>query len=153
MLLEAFSESNNLPLVIIGNWTNSEYGRELRSRYSSYAHIHLLDPIYEQKTLNQIRSNCKVYLHGHKAGGTNPSLVEAMYLGLPVFAFDINYNRATTEDQAYYFHDAHDLTKLLKGVSSHKINLQDCAKAMKKIAEERYTWKIVVDQYGRVFAS
>ena len=47
LLLEAFSGSDNLPLVIIGNWTNSEYGRALRSRYFSYAHIHLLDPIYE----------------------------------------------------------------------------------------------------------
>ena len=151
LIIEVMAQQETLPLVIIGNWDKSEYGRALRTQYRSLEHIHLLDTIYEQNKLNQVRSNCTVYLHGHSAGGTNPSLVEAMYLELPVFAFDINYNRATTEDQAYYFHDAHDLAKLLKGISSHKINLQDCAKSMKKIAEKRYRWKIVADQYAEVF--
>jgi REP element-mobilizing transposase RayT len=113
-----------------------------------------LDSCSQQSSSNQHLlkktqpSTFKLYSLLH---GQNPSLVEAMYMELPVFAFDINYNRATTEDQAYYFHDAHDLAKLLKGISSHKINLQDCAKSMKKIAEKRYRWKIVADQYAKVF--
>ncbi len=42
-------------------------------------------------------------MHGHSAGGTNPSLVEAMYLGLPVFAYGVQYNKETTHNKANYF--------------------------------------------------
>ena len=99
-IMEAMAMQNELPLVIIGNWDNSEYGRGLRKEYASKEHIHLLDPIYDQNILDQIRANCYVYLHGHSAGGTNPSLVEAMYLGLAIFAYDVSYNIETTEHQA-----------------------------------------------------
>ena len=43
----------------------------------------MLNLIYNQTVLDEIRSNAYVYLHGVSTGGTNPSLVEAMYLGLP----------------------------------------------------------------------
>ena len=59
----------------------------------------MLDPVYDLHRVNWLRSHAAVYIHGHSAGGTNPSLVEAMCLGLPVFAFDCVYNRATTENR------------------------------------------------------
>ena len=65
--------------------------------------LKLLDPIYTQGTLDELRSNCGVYVHGHSVGGTNPSLVEAMSLGLCVAAYDVEFNRETTERAALYF--------------------------------------------------
>ncbi|MCU0323619.1 MAG: DUF1972 domain-containing protein [Chitinophagaceae bacterium] len=86
VVLEAFSKLPQHTLVMVGNWKNGEYGIELRKQYQSFSNIILLDPIYNQRELDLLRSNCLVYVHGHSAGGTNPSLVEAMYLGLPVIA-------------------------------------------------------------------
>ena len=91
------SEEN---LVFVGNWERSEYGQFLKEKYSAFSNLHLLDPVYESHTVNWLRSNASLYVHGHSAGGTNPSLVEAMNLGLPILAFDCVYNRATTEDKA-----------------------------------------------------
>lgn len=85
----------------------------LKAHYSKYPNIHLLDPIYNQDELDEIRSNAGVYVHGHSAGGTNPGLVEAMCLGLPVVSYDISYNRETTNHRARYFKSASDLLSIL----------------------------------------
>jgi len=111
IILDAFSEYEYLNLVIIGNWLNSEYGKKLKEKYTKSKNIFLLDPIYRQSILNQIRSNCSIYIHGHSAGGTNPSLVEAMYLGLPIFAYGIGYNKETTQNKALYFNDKYELVE------------------------------------------
>ena len=149
IIIEAMAQQDALPLVMIGNWKNSEYGRGLRTQYADIEHIHLLDPIYDQNMLNQIRSNCTVYLHGHSAGGTNPSLVEAMYLGLAIFAFDVEYNKETTEQQASYFRSAEDLAKIVHEMKEE--TLDDNAKKMYEIATRRYVWKDIAQEYAALF--
>ena len=147
IIFEAFSEYEDLNLVIIGNWLNSEYGKSLKRKYSKSKNIFLLDPIYEQEILNQIRSNCYVYMHGHSAGGTNPSLVEAMYLGLPIFAYGVGYNKETTQNRALYFDDKDGLVELLKNIDDDR--LKSVAIEMKTIAEENYTWKKISELYSK----
>jgi len=149
LILEAFSEYKSLNIVIIGNWSNSQYGRKLKEKFSQFGNIFLLDPIYEQKTLNQIRSNCYIYIHGHSAGGTNPSLVEAMYLGLPIMAYDVQYNRETTQGKALYFKDKNELIKLLKKVDEEQ--LQTIAHSMFEVAKNNYIWEKIAEQYSRLF--
>lgn len=146
IVLEAFSATSKFPLVMIGNWNNSEYGVQLRKTYGNDKNIILLDPIYDQGKLDLIRSNASLYVHGHSAGGTNPSLVEAMYLGLPIVAFHVSYNKTTTEDKAWYFHDVKELISIIENctVDSMKKN----ASIMKEIADRRYTWKIISSKYS-----
>lgn len=147
VVLEAFKGLKQ-NLVIVGNWNKSEYGQNLKAAYSSEKNIHILDAIYDQRALDVLRSNATLYVHGHSAGGTNPSLVEAMYLGLPVFGFDCSYNRATTEEQASYFKTAEDLAELIKGMPLFQ--LMKLGETMKKIAANRYTWQIIAGKYANL---
>jgi len=149
LILEAFSEYKNLYVVIIGNWENSQYGRELKEKYNRFENIFLLDPIYEQNSLNQIRSNCHIYMHGHSAGGTNPSLVEAMYLGLPIMAYGVQYNKETTEGKALYFDDKDGLVGLLKSIDDEELSV--VARDMLEIAKENYVWEKIAKQYAELF--
>ena len=149
MILEAFSQQNTLALVIIGNWKASKYGMDLLEKYATIDHIHLLAPVYDQKILNQIRSNAYVYLHGHSAGGTNPSLVEAMYLGLPVFAYGVDYNRETTENSAVYFLNAMELQRLIESIDENY--LRSVGKKMSEISNRRYRWSLISDKYAALF--
>jgi len=149
MILKAFS-SLNYPLVFIGNWNHSKYGLRLKRKYSIFKNIRLIDPIYEQYTLDQIRSNCTVYIHGHSAGGTNPSLIEAMNSGLPVFAYDVIYNRETTNNEAFYFRNENDLRTLMDHLE--KEPLAKLASRMNEIAKNKYTWKEIARQYARLFS-
>ncbi len=144
-ILGAFSQIPSKTLVVVGNWNKSEYGIQLKEKYKEFHNIILFDPIYNQRELDVLRSNCHVYIHGHSAGGTNPSLVEAMYLGLPVIAFDVSYNIATTENKALYFTNESSLVQLLKSINGAE--LFENKTWMEKIAERRYTWKIIASKY------
>ncbi len=145
-ILKAFAKQENLPLVLIGNWKNSDYGKSLQEEFGQFNHMHLLDPIYESNLLNQIRSNAKVYIHGHSEGGTNPSLVEAMYLGLPIISFDIVYNKVTTENQAIYFETTDELLQLINKINS--LDLDKISKNLLEVANRRYLWSVISNKYS-----
>lgn len=146
VVLDAFSRLDNLPLVMIGNWKHSDYGKQLFEKYRGSKNIILLEPIYDQGKLDLIRGNASLYLHGHSAGGTNPSLVEAMYLELPIIAFRVSYNKTTTENKAWYFTTAEDIIEIVRCADPDA--LQHQAALMKEIANRRYTWQVIANKYA-----
>jgi len=148
MILNALSRVN-YHMIFIGNWKSSEYGKELYKKYGNHSNLILLNPIYEQELLDEIRSNCQIYIHGHSAGGTNPSLVEAMNLGLPIVAYDVIYNRNTMSNAGYFFKCSEELENILNKINS--IDLYAMGEKMKTEARKRYTWQIVATKYKSVF--
>ncbi|QBN17529.1 DUF1972 domain-containing protein [Flavobacterium nackdongense] len=145
LVLNAFEKTSRMPLVLVGNWNNSVYGKELKEQYANATNLCLLDPIYNQREIDLIRGNASLNIHGHSAGGTNPSLVEAMYLGLPIIAFKVSYNRTTTENKAIYFSTSEELIDILNTISEDTLgNLRN---EMKAIALRRYTWSTISQQY------
>jgi glycosyltransferase involved in cell wall biosynthesis len=150
LILEAFAITRKMPLVMVGNWDKSEYGRTLKDKYRAHPGIHILDPIYDQQQLDVLRSNASLYVHGHSAGGTNPSLVEAMYLGLPILAFGVSYNRVTTEHKALYFKDLNSLINEINNL--YTVRLKTIGVEMEKIARRRYTWSHIAVKYERLIA-
>lgn len=149
LLLNSFDESSMLPFVIVGNWKNSDYGKKSKEKYSNCANLILLDAIYDHRELNVLRSNCKVYLHGHSAGGTNPALVEAMNLALPVIAFDSIFNKYTTNFEATYFSNSYELKSILSSLSDEDLFLN--SQRMLNLAKKHYTWKHISAQYAAIF--
>ena len=137
IILEAFSALAT-PLVFVGNWNNSPYGRDLKQKYGDRPNLHLLDPVYEPGPLYALRVRASVYVHGHSAGGTNPSLVEMMHFGIPVLAHGCDFNRHSTENRALFFETSNDLDGLVNGLKPEvaaKIGTD-----MLEIAQRRYTW-------------
>lgn len=151
MILKAFTDMPEETLVIVGNWNKNDYGRKMREKYGQLPNIILLDSIYESSEINLLRSNCKLYIHGHSVGGTNPSLVEAMSLQLPIIAFDVVYNRETTENKAYYFRSSEDLINEVIYLINNQEKRNELASSMKEIADRRYTWKIISNKYESLF--
>lgn len=144
MILEAFSKSSE-KLKFVGNWNNSAFGRALKEKYATFSNLDLVDPTYDINKLFDLRNQCKGYIHGHSAGGTNPSLVEMMHFKVNTFCYDCSYNRETTEGRAHYFSDFSHLVDLLEQKS--KNNGED----MLLIAQRRYTWDVVRRQYEDLF--
>ncbi|MDB4302830.1 DUF1972 domain-containing protein [bacterium] len=149
IILEAFANTGTINFVVIGNWANSTYSKNLKLQYAHFKNICMLDPIYNQDILNQIRSNCFLYIHGHSAGGTNPSLVEAMSLGLPVCAYDVSYNRETTSNSAIYFKDSIALQSLLQNIDTSLLNTN--ARKMLLLASDNFTWRKIATAYENLF--
>lgn len=145
MILSAFSQTN-LNYKIVGNWEASLYGTELKTKYSKFKNIEIIDPVYDLKVLFHYRDVCKGYIHGHSVGGTNPSLVEAMHFGKQVYAYDCNFNRYTTEDKAIYFSSEQELNNVLEKNAEVSNN-----QSLKEIAMRRYTWDVITKQYEDMY--
>ncbi|EPT8874545.1 DUF1972 domain-containing protein [Cronobacter dublinensis] len=148
LILDAFSTINE-KLKFVGNWEASAYGRALKKVYSKYDNIELINPIYDIDQLYILRGGCHKYIHGHSAGGTNPSLVEMMHFGVPIFAFDCEFNRYSTNNKAFYFKNAQHLNELIKDNDLQK--LDDNASYMKNYAQENYTWKRITAAYEKLY--
>ena len=144
VILEAL-DGLGMPLVFVGNWDNSDYGRDLKARYSESYNLFLLDPVYDPGALYAVRARASVYLHGHSAGGTNPSLVEMMHFGVPVLAHGCAFNRHSTEDKARYFESAAELAEQLRNLDPEDAG--QIGTDMREIAQRKYTW----DQIGKAY--
>ena len=148
MILNAFINTDK-KIKFMGNWDNSEYGRQLKKYYSNYPNITLLEPNYNIEELYKLRKNCLAYIHGHSAGGTNPSLVEAMHFNIPIFAFDCDFNRYTTNNLAHYFNDSEQLTSLADSLSFG--NLKCRVLDLKNYAEDMYNWRHIAAMYESIY--
>ena len=149
IILEAFLKIKDKILVFVGNWDNSNYGKDLYERYKDKKNIYLLPAIYDKRELNLIRSNSFLYINGHSAGGTPPSLTEAMYLSLPIIAYNSPSNLAATNNEALYFNSVDTLTSVLNNLNQDLLN--ELSEKMYKIANEKYLWSIICKRYSELF--
>ncbi|MEQ8908119.1 MAG: DUF1972 domain-containing protein [Vicingaceae bacterium] len=143
IILQAFKESKK-NLVLVGNWYDSNYGIDIWREFHQLENIALIHPIYNQKELDALRCNCSFYIHGHSAGGTNPSLVEAMALGLKIIAFNVDFNCMTLNNNAWFFSTKEELLELLneKEYPCHLVT------ESKKMVELNYRWEGVTAKYA-----
>lgn len=146
MVIDAYKQVPERNVVIVSNWQKSEYGQKLYAENAGkYHNIILLNAIYDQKELNTIRSNATLYLHTHSMCGTAPSLVEAMYLGLPIICFKVPTNIETTENKSVYFETVPELVDILRGLD--KSTLIKLKADLNEIALRRYNWKRISNIY------
>lgn len=148
LILEAFASLPDKRLIAVGNWDHSEYGRHLRAQYAGKANISMMDPVYDPTRVLALRSKAAAYIHGHSAGGTNPSLVEAMYNGAAVIAYDVNFNRHTTDGLASFWKDSPSLAALI--THAKEAELQENARMMRQVAVKKYQWNAICEAYDEL---
>ena len=54
------------------------------------------------------------YIHGHKVGGTNPTLIEAINLKKKILAYDCSFNKEILGKKNIYFKNDLELENLIK---------------------------------------
>jgi len=121
MIIQGYLKSgNNLPLCIIGN-TNNAYGGYLKEKYKQFQQVRFMGGIFNQEDLNHLRYYAALYFHGHSAGGTNPSLLEAMAASARICAHDNVFNRSVLGDNGLFFKSDDEIANLIL------VNLHDSA--------------------------
>lgn len=147
MMLDGFSASHSeKKMIIIGNPTN-QYGTYLQSKFRSDPRIIFLGAIYDKAKLHSLKAFSALYFHGHSAGGTNPSLLEAMASGALIAANNNEFNASLLKKDAYYFLDADEVKNLVEEVSHGQKENNMITNNIKKIQEE-FTWSKIIDQYA-----
>ncbi|HEV3222669.1 MAG TPA: DUF1972 domain-containing protein [Puia sp.] len=147
MMLDGFSASNSKKkMIIIGNPTN-QFGTYLQNKFRNDKRIVFLGAIYNKAILHSLKAFTSLYFHGHSAGGTNPSLLEAMASGALIAANNNEFNVSILKKDAYYFLDPEEVKSLVENVSQGKEENIMIANNIKKIREE-FTWSKIIDQYA-----
>lgn len=78
-------------MIIIGNPTN-QFGTYLQSKFRDDQRIVFMGALYDKTKLHSLKAFSALYFHGHSAGGTNPSLLEAMASGALIAANNNEFN-------------------------------------------------------------
>jgi glycosyltransferase involved in cell wall biosynthesis len=117
MMLDGFSASNSKKkMIIIGNH-NNQFGTYLQNKFRNDKRIDFLGAIYDKAKLHSLKAFTSLYFHGHSAGGTNPSLLEAMASGALIAANNNEFNVSILKKDAYYFLDSEEFKSLVENVS------------------------------------
>jgi proteasome lid subunit RPN8/RPN11 len=106
--------------------------------------------ISNKDILNMLRQNCYAYFHGHSAGGTNPSLIEAMTTGCIIIAHNNEYNREVCDNFALYFKDTQELVHILELVENNYKNYSKLKDGVKKRALINYSWDRILNDYDNI---
>jgi glycosyltransferase involved in cell wall biosynthesis len=147
-IVQAFSSKpRGLNLVVLGryNTADNSYHREVMDAASS--EVLFLGPVYEAAPVRALRLFARVYIHGHRVGGTNPSLVESLAAGNPVIAHDNCFTRSVAGPEQEYFSTANDLSHILDRMLDDSPRLKQMAMASRMRHRESFIPSKVLAQY------
>lgn len=155
IIKEFMKSKTKKDLVIICNLEENKFYQRLKdeTNFTKDKRIKFIGSVYNKDTLLSFRHFAYAYLHGHSAGGTNPSLLEALSQTNLNILFDVSYNKEVGLDSCFYFTKEEDnLKKIINKVDkfSEKEQKEYGKKALARIKDE-YTWNIVVDKYKELF--
>ncbi|NUQ49021.1 MAG: DUF1972 domain-containing protein [Phycisphaerae bacterium] len=134
-------------LVVLGRFTahTRPYHREVMAAAS--AEVIFPGAIYEAPIVQALRFHSRLYLHGHRVGGTNPSLVEALGAQCAVVAHDNPFNRWVAGPGAAYFGDEAGCARVLDTLLDNDEALARMRRASYARFRERFTWPLVLGDY------
>jgi glycosyltransferase involved in cell wall biosynthesis len=122
---------------------------QLAEKYKELDQVIFHGPEYGKKNVQNLRYFCRYYIHGHSAGGTNPSLLEAMACSSRVIAHDNPFNRSVLYEDAAFFSNAGELgdhfTKPVDPFFKEAV-----ANNLEKI-RTKYNWDVITDAYEKLF--
>lgn len=142
-------------LVIVSNVEENKFYRTLleKTHFDKDKRIKFVGSVYDQDILRRIRKSAYAYIHGHSAGGTNPSLLEALSITDVNILYNACYNEEVGEDAALYFSNKEkSLVKVINKVEKFDSKqIKDYSKKAKNRIRSEYTWDIIVDKYKNFF--
>jgi glycosyltransferase involved in cell wall biosynthesis len=114
LVVEAHARASDAPPLVVVGALNNGYARKLQKRFPSSERLIWLGGVYDSGVVERLRKNCRLYFHGHSAGGTNPSLVQAMASSCRIVAHDNPFNKGVLGDKALaYFSSMEDVMSIL----------------------------------------
>jgi glycosyltransferase involved in cell wall biosynthesis len=137
------------PLVILGAYSErNPYHRKVLE--SATEDVRFVGAIYDKTTVQALRYHARAYVHGHKVGGTNPSLVEALAAGNAVIAHDNHFNRWVTGPHAAFFQDVDGAARIFDSLDNDISLLASMEAASRKQHAELFTQQHVLPAYEQL---
>lgn len=152
-IVKGFSARHRgVKLVVLGRYVPDRVPYHAEVLRAASDEVLFMGAIYAPAVVQALRQHCLLYAHGHRVGGTNPSLLEAMASGNPVIAHDNRFNRWVADAGAEYFGDtkscADAFTRLL-GDATARVRL---GAANRERAMQHFAWPRVLGAYESLLA-
>lgn len=147
-IVRAFSRHpRGYRLVMLGKYKPDEnfFHREVLDAASD--EVLFPGAIYDKEVVQAIRLYGRFYIHGHRVGGTNPSLVEALGAGSAVLAHDNRFNRWVAGEEAHFFADEDECSTELNRLLDDDEEIARMQAASRKIFQKTFTWGKVLAKY------
>lgn len=146
-IVEAFSRKRrDCRLVVVGGLdADNPYHAAIRAAASD--EVIFPGAIYDPAIVAALRGHARAYLHGHTVGGTNPSLVEALWAGNAVLAHDNPFNRLTAGEAQMYFTDVDSCERGIETILRDDILVARARAAALTQASVHFVWDDILRAY------
>ena len=135
------------PLIVVGTAPYSDWYID-KVKSAADSRTRFLGGIYDQELLDQLYAHATTYTHGHSVGGTNPSLLRAMGAAAPVLAFDCEFTREVTDNEALLWNSADQYADIMNNLDP--IQLEAMGKNLQERVAQTYQWDAIADQYEQL---
>lgn len=150
-IVSAFSrKKRGYKLVLIGHYRPAENSYHGRVIHAASSECMFPGAIYERSTVEALRYFCRLYIHGHRVGGTNPSLVEALGSSSPILAHKNKFNLWVAPG-AKYFKDEEECSEKLDYLLDNPDELSVMKRSSRKRFREAFTWEKSLCAYEELF--
>ena len=145
--------SSRWPLIVVGEARHpGAYAKRILAQADD--RVRCVGAIWDPGVLNALYRHCRLYIHGHEVGGTNPGLLRAMGQGAPCLPLDVEFHREVLgQDNGYFTKTPGDLAQRIDRLSSDPEPLRAMAERAKQRANGLYRWDAVADGYARLFVA
>jgi glycosyltransferase involved in cell wall biosynthesis len=152
-MVTAFSRRRRgVKLAVLGNLdSGNPYHMAVKAAASD--EVQFLGAIYGKEKVSALRFHARAYLHGHSVGGTNPSLVEALWSGNAVLAHRNVFNVWTAGSGQYFFSDVNECDQQIGRLIAEDIGVGLAKRRARQRAVEMFRWQDVLSAYERELAT
>ena len=146
-LVESFSaRQRGMKLLVLGKFEETNaYHRAVQA--AAGPDVVMPGAIYDPEAVRALRFHARAYMHGHTVGGTNPSLVEALWAGNPVIAHDNSYNRWTAGEAGLFFADGAGCAAAIERIVTDDALAARLGRAARARAAETFSWQAILSAY------
>ena len=141
------SKPRGVPLVILGNYKREGTPYQNAVLDAAGPEIRFLQAIFDRDIVKSLRFYARAYFHGHRVGGTNPSLVESLAAGNAIIAHDNRFTHWVAGEGARFFTTEADISQIVDTLNADPAQLQAMEASSRKRHKEAFTQELILTAY------
>jgi len=151
-LIQAFNQiKTKMKLVVAGGESHSDkYVRSLKKMAGKRV---IFVGYVKEELVEELFSNCYLYIHPADLEGLSISLLQAMSFGCCIVCSDIPENTAVVSDYAYTFRrgDSENLREVMAELINHPAKVRSRRGLAIDYVRNEFNWDSIVDQLEEVY--
>ena len=151
LIIEGYLKSNSCKkIVIVGDVPYKDsYAIKVKSLMSE--RVVFTGYIKNQDILSCLYKNCFAYVHGHEFGGTNPTMINALFFNCSIIALKTKFNIEMLEKKESIYFEKNSMS-ISNAFKIFENNYQKILKSnLKYCIKEEYQWDYIFEKYEEIF--